>query len=634
MASPNALEMLKNAAAKFKDGQLDEAESVCRKILDRDVWNVAAMNLLSGILRKSQRLSEAVATMQRVVVMAPQAPEFRVNYGDLLLESQQPEEAEKQYREALALRPQYVKAWFQLGLALEQLKRKSEIEQCFQRVLQLDPRQRGALVRLAEIARGQGRNTDLLRYAEALLQIDPNDLMGRRYRASSLFNQGRFLEAIRDLRFVLEKCPQELELRGALLMSINYDPDLSAAAIRREHEESCRILFEQCVATANPPGLGPMVDRKMRIGYVSSDFKDHAVSRFFRPVVAEHDRNRFAIYLYFSEEKTDAVTEWYKTHCDGWRDIHELSTAQSVALVREDKIDILVDLLGFTGGSRLDVFACRPAPIQVTWLGYPSTTGLKTIDYLLSDNVVDPPTVPAEITEEVWRLPGAFCTFQPHSTNVDVGELPAVRNGFVTFGSAHGLAKLNDHVLDLWCAVLRSIPNSRLFVYRSALLPAAQPAFRDRFRKRGIADDRLSLAYKMPPSGNHLTIYHDMDLHLDCLPWNGHTTMCEALWMGVPTLTLVGDRHAGRMSASMLHAAGLDDFITHSPEEFVAAAMRLATPPNLPALAQLRQSLRDRLVNSRLMDAAAFTRELEAAYLDMWKIRSTQPHPSPPDSSP
>jgi protein O-GlcNAc transferase len=626
MASPNPLELLQSAAAKFKAGQMGEAESLCRKVLQQDAWNIAAMNLLAGVLRQTQRLAEATATMQQVVNLAPNIPEFRVNYGDLLMESQQPDEAEKQYRQAVTLKPKYTKGWFQLGLAAEKAKRKKDAEQFFRRVIELDPCQVGALIRLAEIAREQSRHSDLLRYAEAILRIDPQNMMGRRFRAGSLFNQGHFLEAIQDLRNVLEECPREVALRGALMMSLNYDPDISAAALRQEHELSSSLLFDAItvsVPTRAHLQIDRTPDRVLHIGYVSPDFKEHAVTRFLKPVIAHHDHTRFAIHLYFTEEKPDAETAWYQAHCDAWREILSLSTAQAATLVRQDQIDILIDLAGYTGASRLDVFACRPAPVQVTWLGYPSTTGMKTIDYLLSDHIVDPPDCPSDMTETLWRLPHAFTTFQPPANAPEVAESPARKNGYLTFGSTHGLAKLNNRVLDLWCAVLRSIPDSRLLLYRGALLPATHAAYRERFRQRGIADERLLLEYKLPASGTHLSVYHNMDVLLDCLPWNGHTTTCEALWMGVPTLTLLGDRHAGRMSASMLHAVELDDFIARTPEEFMTTAARCAS--DLPALAHLRATLRDRMLHSRLMDAAAFTRELESAFLDMWNERCARP---------
>lgn len=610
------LEQLKIAAEKFKRGELAEAERVCRTLLRHNVWNIAAMNLLAGVLHANKKLSEALEMMERVVNLAPNVPEFHVNYGDLLLDEGNIAAAEERYRRATTLNSRYMKAWYQRGIAMERMKRTTEAVKCFQTVVQLNPQHVDAIIRLADIARVEGRVSDVLRCAEAILRVDPENLMGLRFRAGSLFNQGQNLEAIRDLRKVLQAVPKDSLMQCALVMSLNYDPHISPAQLRLEHEKACNVLYGHLMDLSKCQKTDPTEQRILRIGYVSSDFKDHAVTQFFQPVVAEHDRSKFQIFLYYADDKMDADTAWYRSHSDHWRDIFVLSTEQTTALIREDKIDILVDLSGFTGGFRLDVFACKPAPIQVTWLGYPSTTGLKTIDYLLSDPVVDPPDTPVELTEQIWRLPRAFSTFRMPRTNAEVSPLPALANGYITFGSMHALAKLNEDVLDLWCAVLKAIPTSKLLIYRSALLPSTHHAFRARFRSRGIEDQRLLLDYKMPPSGTHLTVYNRIDILLDSLPWNGHTTTCEALWMGVPTLTLLGNRHSGRMSASMLTQVGLKAFIARSGDEFVESARTLAA--DIAGLALLRKSLRDRMLASPLMDARLFVRELEEAFLKMW----------------
>jgi predicted O-linked N-acetylglucosamine transferase (SPINDLY family) len=262
------------------------------------------------------------------------------------------------------------------------------------------------------------------------------------------------------------------------------------------------------------------------------------------------------------------------------------------------------------------VLARRPAPVQVTWLGYPNTTGLDAIQYRLTDAVADPPGEPVCHSEDLVRLPSGFCCYDPPRDAPEVAPLPAASAGFVTFGGLHKLAKYNERVFDRWCEVLRALPDARLLLFRDGLRGRTADRMRGEFIRRGVGAGRLRLESRVDhPS--FLAIYHQIDLSLDTLPWSGHATACEALWMGVPTLTLLGDRHAGRMVASVLTQVGLPEFITRTPEDFVARAVALAG--DLERLARLRSGLRDQVKASSLGDTAGFTRQLEAAYRELWR---------------
>ncbi len=298
-------------------------------------------------------------------------------------------------------------------------------------------------------------------------------------------------------------------------------------------------------------------------------------------------------------------------------------------MIRQDGIDILIDLTGHTGGNRLPVFALKPAPLQITYLGYCATTGLPTMDYCITDTLLDLPGDEAYYTEKLLRLPGCFCAFWPPtdpkeqqivpgmSGELPISELPALKNGHITFGSFHGLMKLNEAVLELWSKVLHAIPDSRLLLFRNTLHPPEQARLLAALEALGIASTRLEFECAWPEGRHYMTRYNQIDLHLDTFPWSGHTTTCEALWMGIPTLTLLGDRHAARMSATVLQAAGLPDFIASTPEQFVQLAQQWAQ--RLPELAQLRQTLRERMLHSQLCDGKQFTHQLEAAYRDLWR---------------
>jgi predicted O-linked N-acetylglucosamine transferase (SPINDLY family) len=290
-----------------------------------------------------------------------------------------------------------------------------------------------------------------------------------------------------------------------------------------------------------------------------------------------------------------------------------------VEQIRHDQIDILVDLAGHTGGNRLGVFAQRPAPVQVTYLGYPNTTGLAAIGYRLSDAVADPTQEPPDhCSEQIVRLPGCWCTWSPPANAPDVAPPPVRAKGHITFGSLHKPPKINDAMMDLWAKILHSVPGSRLLIFRNTLDISARERLTGEFRARGIASDRLDLNNgKVEESASHLTLYHRIDISLDSLPWSGHATTCESLWMGVPMVSLRGNRHAGRMSASIMTALNLTELIAETPEQYVQMASRLAA--DVGRLTELRAELRNRMKTSPLCDAATFTRQLEATYRDLWR---------------
>jgi predicted O-linked N-acetylglucosamine transferase (SPINDLY family) len=349
----------------------------------------------------------------------------------------------------------------------------------------------------------------------------------------------------------------------------------------------------------------------------------HVVVKFFGPVLAHHDRRQVQACCYADLLAPDAVTAKLRGLAAGWRVIHGRSDDEVARQVRQDRIDILVDLAGHTG-NRLGVFARRPAPVQITWLGYPATTGLEAIHYRLTDAVADPPGESGDRVEELVRLPGCFCVFMPSADASPVAAAPCLSRGFVTFGSTHKLAKLNDAVLDVWCRLVQAVPGSRLLVHRDTLRGRSALALRQRLAARGLGEDRIELRCEAP-GGNHLRVYGDIDILLDAWPWSGHATACEALWQGVPVVTLRGRRHAGRMVASVLECLGLGSLVAETPAEFVAKAAGLAAEAE--RLAALRESMRERL-RPALCDGAGFTRRLEATYRDLWRRRAGRtPHP-------
>jgi predicted O-linked N-acetylglucosamine transferase (SPINDLY family) len=411
--------------------------------------------------------------------------------------------------------------------------------------------------------------------------------------------------------------PDYAKTYHALLIAANYHSD-DPERIMREHlawGEHHRSLKPEENRFANPPDP----QRRLRLGYVSPDFRTHSVAFFLEPLLAHHDPATVEVYAYAHVPRPDAVTERLKTRVQGWRDIHGLSDDQVADLIRQDRIDILVDLAGHTANNRLLVFARKPAPIQVTYLGYPNTTGLTAIDYRLTDALADPPGETERYhTETLIRLPHGFLCYQPPSHAPAVAPPPAAVNGYVTFGSFNNLAKVTPKVVEVWARILKAVEGARVVMKNKSFSDAAtRERCHEQFIRHGIERERIALRDRLTALEDHLGLYHQIDLALDTFPYHGTTTTCEALWMGVPVITLAGHTHAARVGVSLLTRVGLPELIAQNEDDYVERAVALAQ--DLPRLTELRATLRQRMTQSPLCDAPAFTRNLEAAYREMWR---------------
>jgi protein O-GlcNAc transferase len=352
------------------------------------------------------------------------------------------------------------------------------------------------------------------------------------------------------------------------------------------------------------------------VGYVSPDLRRHAAAYFIEPVLAHHDRGRVEVFCYAEVEAPDDFTARLRGLAEHWRDTTGLTDEAVADLVRRDGIDVLVDLAGHTAGNRLLVFARRPAPVQLSYLGYPHATGLAAIPFSVGDTVTDPEEKPGSPGEDVVRLPGCFCCYAPPQGVVPAPGLPEDRAGAVTFLALHKLEKLNDAVLDLWTRVLEAVPGSRLLLARDSLHGRTAQRLAGRFAARGVAPDRVVLERVSAEGMSHLRAYERGDVALDVFPWNGHTTACEALWMGLPVVALRGGSHASRMTASVLECLGLGDLVADTPEDYVEVAAGLAA--DRARRAELRAGLRQWMLASPLCDGAGLARRLEEAYTRLW----------------
>jgi predicted O-linked N-acetylglucosamine transferase (SPINDLY family) len=409
------------------------------------------------------------------------------------------------------------------------------------------------------------------------------------------------------------------DLRSAALFQTHFLPEASPDALFDLHRRYGAMLEAETAKLALPPrAVDADPHRRLRIGYVSPNLGSHSVSYFIEPVLAQHDRSAFEVYCYHTGPYCDETTERIEASVDVWRQVDALGDDALAKLIADDRIDVAVDLAGHTLLGRLAVFARRPAPVQITWLGYPNTTGLSTLDYRISDAIADPePAADARHTERLLRIPGSFLCYQPPLDAPDVAHRETGA-GEIVFCSFNTVQKVNDKVIALWARVLNAVPGSRLLIKGGRVLEQQSVAqrLRDAFDAHGIDASRLELHAWIEERADHLALYGTADIALDTWPYNGTTTTCEAMWMGVPVVTLVGESHMSRVGATLLEAVGLNALVARTPDDYVASAAALAS--DIARRRALRATMRARLSASPLLDHAGFTRKLEAAVRGAW----------------
>lgn len=408
--------------------------------------------------------------------------------------------------------------------------------------------------------------------------------------------------------------PWPADIHSHMLLNLHHLPDVDPKWIVGEHRRWAQIHAAQDKAASNHDNV-PDPGRKLRIGYISPDFRMHPVGCFVWPLVNDHNSAEFEVFGYGNVAKPDDFTERFANTFHGYRNVFDLEDAALVDRIRKDKIDVLIDLAGHTNHNRLTALAHRPAPIQVSYLGYPGTTGMQQIDYRLTDKLVNLPESHEFYTEELVYVPTPFAAY--HFTDLPpVASLPCQRNGYVTFGAFKNNCKINAKVIALWAEIMKANVNSRLILrFTSGHNPNVRTHYMRQFERLGIARDRIEIGGRLAFT-NHLRQYDRVDIGLDTFPFNGHTTTCDALWMGVPMISLTGDSFASRLGLCLLKSVGLEFFATASEEEYVAKATALARNPD--SLAKIRASMRDRIQSSDLYNSKRLAESVESAYRQMW----------------
>jgi len=618
--NPFISKIIDMAGFHFKAGRSAEAESCCRQVLDLDAANAEAGYLLSLVLVRNQRWCEAINLLGELAASFPEVPFIITDYRASFERSQREAEGVACFELLCTRHPEITQLSLNLGMLYSSCQQVSEAQGCFKRVLTREPDNTEALFLLGRLLIRAGKFVG----AEGCLSVACELEQGRSDMLSAhggvLKSLGRSDEAARNFRAAVAIKPDNLTLYGNYLANYLCAEQFTPEYVFARHSEwAKRHGREQCGKHpfhSNTPDPA----RRLRIAYVSADFHFHPVAFFIEPVLALHDGNAFDVYCYAHQTRPDCVTEQLMSLPVTWRQIGELDDPQVAAVILRDKIDILVDLGGHTALSRVLVFAGKPAPVQVTWLGYAHSTGLTSIDYRISDSIADPPGMTEHLhSEKLFRLEGSFICYNPPQDPPSVGSAPFLRQGFVTFGVFNNRAKWGPTMLGIWAEILLQVPGSRLMIK----IPGIEhDEDRDnlvrQFVARGVDAARLCILAPLPTVQGHLQAVSESDIALDTFPYNGTTTTCESLFMGVPVVTLAGRSHVSRVGASILTQSGLPELVAATPESYVEIAVSLARQPE--RMLAYRKGLRSVMELSPFFDVHGFTKRLETGYREMWRI--------------
>jgi len=564
--------------AYCEQGDYSKADAILGAVRAREPSNAEAAFNRGNALRGLGRTREALAEYRHAAEVLPGYAEALNNLGNSHKELGEFGAAMAAYQAALLARPRYVNAINNAGCLLRTLGRSDEAEDMLRRGLAVDAHHAALHDNLGNVLKDAGELDEAIACYRRSLAIDPYNAATHSNLAYALSFQSLGPEPI------LAECREWNRRHAQILERMPIDPDRDFT-----------------------PG------RRLKVGYVSADFRDHCQSLFTLPLFAHHDHCNFEIYCYSSVERVDAHTRAIASHADHWRDVRLFDDMSLCRMVRDDRIDLLVDLTMHMANGRPLAFAHRPAPVQIAWLAYPGTTGIKAIDYRLSDARLDPQGFEAHYSERTLLLEDSFWCYDPLTDRPEVNPLPALSRSRLMLGCLNNPCKLTGETLHLWGNAMRALPETHI----TLMAPAGRHRDRllQRLGERGVAAHRVHFV-DFRPRAEYLRSYHDIDFGLDTFPYNGHTTSLDALWMGVPTVTRIGATSVGRGGLSQLHHLGLSELAAETDEIFVERAVALAR--DLPRLAALRQSLRARMQRSALMDAPRFARSIESAYRRAW----------------
>jgi predicted O-linked N-acetylglucosamine transferase (SPINDLY family) len=602
------------AVEHYKAGRLSDAEAIYRRILALHPEIVEVRNNLGITLADQERTREAIEEYRQALALKPDFAEAWNNLGNALRKTGDIAGAVDAFLKATSAAPTFATALHNLGLAYEGMFRPDLAVDAYRRLVGLRPRDPDAHYNLANVLKESAQIDAAVDEYETAISLRPDFVEAHHNLATALKDAGRLDDSLAEFTRAQDLRPNAFTA-GSILCTAHFHPAYDARRLSRMHAEWNRQYAEPLAPASGDFPNVPDPERRLRIGYVSPDFREHPVGRFFLPLAWHHDRNQFEVFCYTDVARPDAITDAIKSRVDIWQPTRALSDEQLADLIRRDRIDILIDLAMHMKANRLLAFARKPAPVQVTYLAYCSTTGLTAIDYRLSDAYLDPPGADESVySEKTFRLPRTYWCYPRPDHAPDVTPSPLGTTGHVTFGCLNNFCKVTSVTLGLWRDLLTTVPDSHLILH--ALEGRHRQTTIDFFPSTGINSSRVEFVGQLPLR-QYLEQYNRIDIALDPFPYGGGTTTCDALYAGVPVVTLTGDTAVSRGGSSILSNLNHPELIATDPRQYLDIAASLASNPS--RLAQYRSSLRGQMESSPLMNSPAFAKDIEAALRSMWR---------------
>jgi len=618
----NIQRILKKGLHHKSHQRYHDAMDCFQKIINNQADHLDANNLMGDCLRQLGRHHDAYSYFSKVLERAPDYPPVHENLAGFFLQKEQHEQALFHAQKAEEHSKNNSQFLYHYGLILIGLNQLHLAATQFEKVLDIASDHYGAIINLSLIKILLGETNK----AKTML-LDLNKAHPKSYNV--LLNLGFCNEQQGNIDQALDYYKQaastndkdRLSAYSGQLLLHHYQWNISPESLFKYHSQFLDQFEKKNLFHFNMSDYSSQA--KINIGYVSPDFRKHPVGFFIHPILKGHDKTSFNVFCYSATVQKDDMTKNIEEMVYKWTDIRSLSNSAICQAIQKDRIHILIDLAGHTTNNCLGVFAMKPAPIQASYLGYPGTTGISQIDYRITDPWADLPDADIYYAEKLVRMPKCFLCYQPDTQAPPVADLPSQKNGWISFGSFNRIPKLNDNLLDIWAHILKRLKKSRLFLKTKGFNdPEIIKRFKTFFEKRGIEQNRLILLGHSPTREQHLSLYNQMDIALDTYPYHGTTTTCEALWMGVPVITLEGSAHVSRASISILQNIGLKDCIAKSPEDYINKAIQMVS--DLSLLRQIRLKLRSIVRSSSLCQQQVYISDLEQMYQWMWRQYSQE----------
>lgn len=639
---------LAHTISAMQAGDWNSAANLCQKLLKAHP-QLAEAHYYRGIIHQHlQQPESAIPHFEKVLELIPNHADAQANLGMAYESLHRPDQAQKHYRHAILSSPNHLQANYNLGRIQRVAGQTDEAINSLTRALTSSPESISILLELGLAHKGKSNLSAAQKHLENAKNLEPGNPIIHNVLGNLYQSKGEIASAITSYRQAIQLRPDFAEaynnLGSALLArgavnaaleqyqaAVQYKPDWSGAKsnlllaenYRSSNQKNMLALHKSLGSSINTinPGIQQTcraparhTNNKIRIGYLSPDFRYHSVAYFIKPLLRHHNQDNFSIIGFSDCPSVDGMTTELQSLTESWCPVYGLDDNQLYQLINQQKIDILVDLAGHTANNRMGVFAAQAAPIQINYLGYPNTTGIQAVQYRLTDQWADPVGEADTLhTEKLLRIPNGFLCYTPLPDCPDVSVPPQIRNGFTTYGSFNVLAKISDECLEAWCRILQGVPESRLIIKSAGLQdPDTRTFISGRFKALGLDPERIELIARTSSYQSHMELYNRIDISLDTFPYNGTTTTCESLWMGVPVITLAGSQHAGRVGNSLLHQTGLTKYIANHIDAYVNNAISLAD--DLQQQTGIRASLRTNMSASPLCNGAEFTQAVETIY--------------------